>query len=1124
MVAVLLGIAVTQRRDLFLRKVSYAAAGAMLAVGQARFGTGGRKAPVNDFHMTQRIHQRIRIGIAAVGAGMNGAAAIGTGGRRHHRFIIVCLNRDNFLRNQNLLTDGAVLTFGQTGGRAAGFHCRVHNFRVGQFLDLVSFHMVAAAAVTLQNAFFRAGRFLFGCPVAHVMTQRAQGLQMILIAAVAAFVNQATVLAGRFCTQHRPVVLIIGAGIMLELRVWTAGAQLLPLCFHAGIINIRQADTAKGIGADRLHTCGDHNARQLFAIGKSVGADGLHGTAEHHQLQIFTPVETPVVDGDNTVRDYNARNFGAVVKSILANAGHAVFDADRFDGLPITIPRCRAAGIIIDLAGTGNDQSIIFAQPPRQIHTAGAADPAAAGAKMILIIGMAQRFQCDFFPVFAAQAITVFHTGGFAGRCYGCYPFTPVVACGNRFFLKEVAAGTFFALQTINRTLCRSHNEPAAHVVPQRAAGRHPVAFLAAGADFAGIAAFFASCGHIFGSPVILGICTGGVDIYLLGSVRIHCGPLCGRATKVNICQTIAAGKGKAANSGHGSRDVNTFQAGTIIERALSDGGHTLRDHHISQLHALIKRIVANTGQVGRECDRLDIGRVIAPRNRLGSAVVGHFSAAGNRQLTCIIQFPAEACAAGTGCDGNVAGSFTDGGYVFCRSKIQDTVRSRTPQCFFIIVVNIADAANGVTGRDTSGAARQKQSAVIADGTRVTVGHVHQVVASAKGDDVPHMGATLAAGDHITGNHIGGYLSAEGGQVAQILKGLGITFTNDLGFRIAVKNVHQLPRVDIGIEYIALCRGIVVIHQRADFIAVADQLTVVICGRISFDNVLRGGSGLYRLSGLGRVGCVGIAGAVIIRHIEPQGHLHQFFAYHVAGGTTAGLFIPIQLQRQVCQQRIDQQAQLCLFQRAAGKGSLCIHGAVVGLADGDGRGRALTVGNLSEDGHDCVIQNLCIAGQSLARRDAKGRNTVSVEQVGRIGLIQFIRFRVSFRGKDIFKNLQRFFCFFRGRNCFLRHRRLCGFSHRLGFRLRWRFRRCRSGICGAFRFRRRFFRCCDGLLCHRRFCVFNFLCVRMYRRHIAYQHGQHQNHAENSFQHKRLPFPNFSPFIIAYFYRIVYIN
>ena len=81
--------------------------------------------------------------------------------------------------------------------------------------------------------------------------------------------------------------------------------------------------------------------------------------------------------------------------------------------------------------------------------------------------------------------------------------------------------------------------------------------------------------------------------------------------------------------------------------------------------------------------------------------------------------------------------------------------------------------------------------------THVTVCQINQIVSAIlQENDIPHMTASV---------HLACYreafseiAAAEGAEIAQILKGLGISFADNICIRIAVKNIDQLPGVPIG--------------------------------------------------------------------------------------------------------------------------------------------------------------------------------------------------------------------------------------------------------------------------------------------------------------------------------------
>ncbi len=107
----------------------FVADGAVLALCQSSFGTGGSYCLVADFRMAGGSHIEIYIGVPTGSAGMGSVAPIGAGGSRDGGFIAVAC-RNDFLGNQNFVTDRAVLALCQTGFRTIGSYCLVNCFGV----------------------------------------------------------------------------------------------------------------------------------------------------------------------------------------------------------------------------------------------------------------------------------------------------------------------------------------------------------------------------------------------------------------------------------------------------------------------------------------------------------------------------------------------------------------------------------------------------------------------------------------------------------------------------------------------------------------------------------------------------------------------------------------------------------------------------------------------------------------------------------------------------------------------------------------------------------------------------------------------------------------------------------
>ena len=119
-----------------------------------------------------------------------------------------------------------------------------------------------------------------------------------------------------------------------------------------------------------------------------------------------------------------------------------------------------------------------------------------------------------------------------------------------------------------------------------------------------------------------------------------------------------------------------------------------------------------------------------------------------------------------------------------------------------ICVVEIADGQvvsirKSIISIGRAGCTCQKQEAVILVG--VGIGDVrHVVLAVLHGDDIPHMGAFITICIGGSRHRIAGHRPIEIGQVAEILKGLGIALADHLGGGILIEHPDQLPGVTVG--------------------------------------------------------------------------------------------------------------------------------------------------------------------------------------------------------------------------------------------------------------------------------------------------------------------------------------
>ena len=317
----------------------------------------------------------------------------------------------------------------------------------------------------------------------------------------------------------------------------------------------------------------------------------------------------------------------------------------------------------------------------------------------------------------------------------------------------------------------------------------------------------------------------------------------------------------------------------------------------------------------------------------------------------------------------------------------QNAVRAGAPQVFGVIVISIGQPVQGIAVSGAAGSARQKQAAVLADGTAVGVGHIHQIVPARDAYDVPHMGAACVAGDGITG-----HITGKGCQIAQVHKGLGIAFTDHIGAGVTVKDMDQLPGVVVGRERTGTGCGVVIGHQIADLCLVAKQLVVIRFGRIGGNNGPGAGGSLHSGACLGNIRGVVVTGAVIVCHREPKPHMYDLSGGRQGLKLAAGhLVVPVHFVGQVGKQSVHQISQGIFRKGGGGEGGGSISGVgftAVGyrFADADHGGFPLACGDLLENGNDGIIQQLCVSRQPLTGGSTQQREAAAVEDLLGIGV------------------------------------------------------------------------------------------------------------------------------------------
>ena len=112
------------------------------------------------------------IAIATDGAGVGGVTLIGTSRSSYVCVVLVTQSGNNLLRNENLVTDGAVLTLGQTGVHTVGSHSGINDLGVRQSVQYLGLKVVTVGTVSSRFTRILAGSRGDGLPLAHGVTDR----------------------------------------------------------------------------------------------------------------------------------------------------------------------------------------------------------------------------------------------------------------------------------------------------------------------------------------------------------------------------------------------------------------------------------------------------------------------------------------------------------------------------------------------------------------------------------------------------------------------------------------------------------------------------------------------------------------------------------------------------------------------------------------------------------------------------------------------------------------------------------------------------------------------------------------------------------------------------------------
>ena len=247
--------------------------------------------------------------------------------------------------------------------------------------------------------------------------------------------------------------------------------------------------------------------------------------------------------------------------------------------------------------------------------------------------------------------------------------------------------------------------------------------------------------------------------------------------------------------------------------------------------------------------------------------------------------------------------------------------------------------AQGEFGAQRFAAAGQEQLAALTDGAGVAVGDVHQIVLAVQSDDVPHMSAGAGAAGHVAGDGAtfkGGVI--ESGQIAQILKSLGIAFANHIGGAVVVKNIHHLPGgVIVGENAVVGSIG-VVSNRGADVIPVSHQFVIIALAGVGLDHGLGSGGGLGGCSGCGAGNGQTVTVHMVRGGVQIEGGLDHRAVLILSHGGLAVVAVPEHFIGMVGGEGVQNGVEVKIV-TGAGEGGLHIYRVVVqGRTHGDNGG------------------------------------------------------------------------------------------------------------------------------------------------------------------------------------------
>ena len=336
-------IVMAQSINSLLSNQNIAAYGAVLALGQTGFGTGGCHCRIDHFGMTLGVHIAVGVGIVAAGASVGSEALLGTGGGGDDAPIVMAQSVNSLLSNQNIAAYGAVLALGQASLGTGRSHGRVGDFNVQAAVAAGG----AAAVLPSMLGFFHSN--------------------------LAAAVPNLAVLVGSPGPDFLAgvVIGILFGGLLSDQNFVTDGAMLAlgQAGFGAGGCHCRIDHFGVTLGRDNFLS--DQNFvtdRAVLAFGQTgFSAGGFLGLVDHFGVTLGQ---------DNFLSEQNIAAYRAVLALGQAGFGAGGWHCriDHFGvtqrihiGIDIAVTTARAGvgGVALLGAGRCGDNRIIAVYVPR---------------------------------------------------------------------------------------------------------------------------------------------------------------------------------------------------------------------------------------------------------------------------------------------------------------------------------------------------------------------------------------------------------------------------------------------------------------------------------------------------------------------------------------------------------------------------------------------------------------------------------------------------------------------------------------------------------------------------------------------------------------------------------------